>query len=149
MPGITVRRIPEVQRNLKDFPRLLVMGCFQKALARAAAVFEEEIRSRCPETDYSTSSEEYGHLIDNLMDEITIDTQGRGGKARIGFGTKAMVALWVEYGHRMVTHKGKQVGSVEAHPFMRQSFEAAADRAIDAFTETVKEFMQSDGKAAA
>lgn len=146
--GITVRGIPEVQRNLADFPRLLVMGCFQKALARAAAVFEEELRSRTPETDYSTSSEDYGHLIDNLMDEITIDTQGRGGRARIGFGKKDMVALWVNYGHRMLTHKGRQVGTVQGTHFMQAAFAAAADRAVEVFIETVQEFLQQDNLAA-
>jgi hypothetical protein len=147
--GITVRGIPEVQRNLKDFPRLLVMGCFRKALARAAAVFEEELAARCPESDYSTSSEEYGHLIENIASQITIDTQGRGGKARIGFGKKGFLALWLEYGHRMVTHKGRQVGTVEATPFVRPAFEAAADRALAVFVEEVSAFLSDANKGMA
>src|ERR1700733_5711926 len=106
--GITVRGIPEIQRNLAEFPKVLVMGAFNKALSRAAAVFEAELRSRTPESDYSTSSEEYGHLVDCLMDVIEIDSGGRGGRASIGFGRKSMVALWVEFGHRMVSHSGKQ-----------------------------------------
>jgi hypothetical protein len=146
--GITVRGIPQVQRALADFPRLLVMDCFRVALGRAAAVFEEELDARCPESDYSTSSEEYGHLIDNLVSEITIDTQGRGGRVKIGFGKKGFVALWIEYGHRMVTHKGKTVGSVAAHPFMRASFESAADRALEVFTETVRDYLNT-GRIAA
>lgn len=141
--GITVRGIPEVQHNLKDFPRLLVLGCFQRALSRASAVFEEELAARTPETDYSTSSEEYGHLLDNLVSEITIDTQGRGGRVQIGFGRKGFVALWVEYGHRMVNRSHKQTGTVKAHPFMRPAFEAAANRAVDVFVETVQEYLQS------
>ncbi len=140
---ITVRGIPEVQKTLAAFPRLLVLRCFHKALSRAAGVMEEELRARCPESDYSTSSEEYGHLVENISSQITLDTQNRGGRARIGFGNKSFVALWIEYGHRMVTHKGRVVGSVQSHPFIRQSFEAAADRALEAFIEEVQNFMSS------
>ncbi len=142
MAGITVRGIPEIKRNLSNFPRALVIGCFNRALSRAAAVFEAEVRERCPETDFSTSSEEYGHLVDNLQSTITIDSQGRGGKARIHFGKSSFVALWVEYGHRMVTHKGRQVGTVAANPFIRQAFAAAADRALEVVIETVQEYMK-------
>lgn len=149
--SVTVRGIPEVQRNLKEFPRLIVLNCFRKALARAAAVFEQELAARAAamETDYSTSSEEYGHLVDNLMSEITIDTNGRGGRLKVGFGKKGFVALWLEYGHRMVTHQGKQIGSVKAHPIMRPAFDAAADRAVEVFTETVKEFLSEANLSAA
>jgi hypothetical protein len=142
--GITVRGIPEVQRNLAEFPKLLVMGAFNKALSRAAAVFETELRARTPESDYSTSSEEYGHLVDNLMDVIEIDSNGRGGRVSIGFGRKSMVALWVEYGHRMLSHSGKGKGTVQAHPFMRPAFEAAAEAALEAFTLAIQEFLQQD-----
>ena len=140
--SITVRGIPEVQRNLGAFPKLLVLGCFRKALARSAAVFEDELARRCPETDYSTSSDEYGHLVDSIVSHITIDFQGRGGRGVIGFGDKSFVALWIEYGHRMVTHKGKQIGSVVAHPFVRASFAAAADRALEVFVEEVQKFLR-------
>jgi HK97 gp10 family phage protein len=150
--GITVRGIPEVQRNLANFPRVLVLGCFQKALARASAVFEAELASRTPEADsYTTSSEEYGTLLENLTSAVTIDTQGRGGKASIGFGRKGFVAMFVEYGHQIaiggkltrkgITGPGRKGGFVPAHPFMRPAFEAAAERAVDVFIETVKEYM--------
>ena len=119
------------------------MGCFGKALSRAAAVFEEELAARCPEADFATSDEDYGKLLENITSEVIIDTQGRGGRAKIGFGRKGMVALWVEFGHRMLSHSGKDLGEVKAHPFMRLAFESAADRAVAVFTETVKEFMDN------
>lgn len=139
--GITVRGVSEVQRNLADFPRLLVMECFSKALSRAAGVFEEELRAVTPETDYSTSSEEFGHLVDNLVSTVTIDSQGRGGRARISFGKKGFVALWVDFGHRMLSHSGKEIKAVPGTGFMRRAFESAAERALEVFVETVKEFM--------
>jgi hypothetical protein len=147
---ITVRGIPEVQRNLAAFPKVLVVRCFAKAFSRAAAVFEAELRIQCPESDFSTSSEEYGHLVDNLTDEITIDTQGRGGHCQIGFGRKGFLALWIEYGHRIVTRSGKDTGKrVPAQPFMRKSFDIAADKALEVFVEAVQEFMREDAQVAA
>jgi hypothetical protein len=148
--GITVRGIPEVQGFLRAFPNVLVMGCFAKALSRAGGVFEAELRANMPETDYSTSSEEYGHLLDNLLSEVIIDTKGQGGKVKVGFGRKGMIAMWVEFGHRMLSHDKKptKLDRVKANPFMRRAFAAAADAAVDAFIETVREFMQSGVKAA-
>lgn len=149
--GITVRGIPELQRNLAAFPRLLVMGCFAKALSRAAGVFEEALRAECPDADFASSDEDYGKLLDNITSEVVIDTQGRGGRAKIGFGRKGFVALWVEYGHRMLSHEGKKtkLDRVKANPFMRKAFETAADRAVEVFVETVKEFMDGANPAVA
>src|SRR6185312_12470271 len=94
---IVVRGIPEVTRNLAAFPRTLVISCFSKALSRAAGVFEQELAARCPEADLgATSDEDYGTLLDNLMSEVEIDVNGRGGRASVGFGRKGMVAMWVE-----------------------------------------------------
>jgi len=41
----------------------------------------------------------------------------------------------------MVTHKPglKDVGTVEPHPFMRPAFEAAAERAMQAFGDVLQE----------
>jgi len=144
--GVIVRGIPQVQRNLAEFPRLLVMRCFGKALSRAAGVFEQELAARCPEAkDYAPSDDEYGPLLENLMSVVTIDTNGQGGRAQIGFGKKSMVALWIEYGHRIVTHAGRDTGKVAvANPFMRRAFAAAAERAVTVFVETVQEFLESD-----
>ncbi len=154
MAGITVRGIPEVQSYLRDFPRILAINCFRKALGRAAAVFEQELRARCPEADLATSDDDYGKLIDNLISTITIDSQGRGGRMQIGFGRKGFVAMFVEYGHRMVAHgataadrknnyEGKLLGAaVPPYPFMRPAFAAAADKAIEVVVEEIQEFMR-------
>ena len=148
--GITVRGIPQVQANLKGFPRILVMGCFAKALSRAAGVFEEALAAECPEAEMeTTSSEKYGTLLENIMSIVTIDTQGRGGRASIGFGKKGFVAVFIEYGHRMMTHQKKDTGKfVPQNPFMRRAFSRAADKALEAFTEEVENFMQSGSAAA-
>src|ERR1700761_1656564 len=51
------------------------------------------------------------------------------------------VARWVEYGHEMVVGgrkgKGKSVGRVEAHPFIRPAFEASESAAQDAIAMSI------------
>ena len=59
------------------------------------------------------------------------------------------VALWLEYGHAIVTHAGRDTGKkVAPSPFMRRAFDSAAERALEAFTEEVRAFMQ-EGRIAA
>lgn len=145
--GITVRGIPEVQRNLAAFPQLLVMQCLLKAVSRAAAVIEEELAARTPEDEDARSTEEYGLLIENLMSVVTVDENGQGARASIGFGKKGFIALFVEYGHRLV-RGGNQYGSVAPHPFMRAAFEAAAEKAVDVFIEEVRNYL-TEGSIAA
>lgn len=144
--------------NLKAFPKLMVMECFSKALRRAANVMAAEVRVRIPYNDQSrtaTSVKEYGLLLNDLISLVTIDANGNGGKAQITFNKKGMVALWVEYGHRMVTggrynrRGSRQVGNVPPHPFMRPAFEAAAEETIAAFIEEVENYVNADVRMAA
>lgn len=157
--GITVRGIPEVQSNLRALPKLLVMECFSKGLHAAAQVMESAVRVRLPYDRTASSVEEYGLLLNDLVSIVTIDTNGNGGQVQITFRKKAMVALWVEYGHRLVrggrlaskknkSGKGTVIGQVPPHPFLRPAFEAAADAAIDAFVAAVQSYM-TEGSIAA
>jgi hypothetical protein len=120
-------------------------------------VFEKELMARTPVGDLAklnTSTKKYGHLLQNIEREVTIDSSGNGGRAAIGFGKKGFVALFVEYGHANVRHisgvgkKASSKGDVEPHPFMRPTFEAAADAAFEAFIEEIETFM-AEGSIAA
>jgi HK97 gp10 family phage protein len=67
----------------------------------------------------------------------------------------AHVAIWVEYGHRMikggyskidpdgkVRGPGHEVGEVAPHPFLRPAYETAIAEAIRAANETMREFFR-------
>ena len=154
--GITVRGIPELQRNLLAFPKLLMMECIAVALRRAADVFVAVVRARCPmgKGEFDAESGEFAdgfaHLVEAVEAKVIIDPRGHG-RARIGFGKLGYRALFVEFGHRMVGHRNqgrvadlRSLGKdVPAHPFMRPAFEAGAEAALEAFTQAVEEYMSS------
>jgi hypothetical protein len=65
---------------------------------------------------------------------------GTAGQVKVGFGKEGHKAMWVELGHRMVTHKPdlKEIGKVPAHPFMRPGFDASRTEARNAVIEVIR-----------
>jgi hypothetical protein len=132
--------LEDCKRDLLALPRLFVRDSFPGALKAGGGVIEQELAARTPEgVTLTTSAKEYGPLRDDLDTEIEIDEQRLTGNAKVGFAGKGFVARMVEFGHREVTHKGKQVGEVKAHPFMRAAAETAADGAVEAFADSLGE----------
>lgn len=128
---------------LADAPKEIVAAGYVKALNAAANVIADALEIHTP-----VKAEDTGGLLDkgvlreSLMTEVQLDSQLRGGTARIGFGKNGFVALWVEYGHRMVSHKSggkKQIGEVRPHPFMRPTADASAEAAIQAFANSLQQ----------
>src|SRR4051812_19267166 len=131
---ITITGIEEVQQMLRDAPRAIVAAGFAKAGRAAANVIEAEVSLRTPVRSETVWDDEAfaefknatgGDLKKALVSTVEIDAQGRGVHTETGFGKQGHVANWVEYGHRMVSHKPKkrEVGFVAAHPFMRPAFD--------------------------
>jgi HK97 gp10 family phage protein len=128
---VKITGIAEVQKMLAEAPKNIVMLGFGRALNAGINVIAAAVAERVPVKE--------GELAAALVTEVVVDANARGGIASVGFGKMGHRANWVEYGHRMVTHKPgkKQVGDVPAHPFMRPAADASADAAIDAFAETL------------
>lgn len=135
---IQITGLAEVQRMLAEAPKTVVATAYLKALQAGANVIADELESRTP-----IKAEDVGGLLDkgvlreSVMIAVEIDSDLRGGQAEVGFGKNGYVAMWVEYGHRMVGHKPnkKLKGTVKANPFMRQTAAVSADRAIAAFQD--------------
>jgi len=158
-PTITVEGIAETVAMLDDLPKTLVLAGFTGALNAAADVLSAELDLQTPiRLGFSDGdlTVEGGALKAALMREVTLDSNYRGGLVEIGFGKLGYIANFVEYGHVMLSHSGKQLsgprtpgGFVPAHPFMRPAFEAGKERAIDAFVasiqQTVKNYKASRG----
>lgn len=130
---IDIRGIEETIRELERAPERIVKGAFARALTASAAVIMKAVNPRTPV--------EHGDLKAALTFDVAIDSQGRGGVAKIGFGKLGWKARLVEYGHRMIGHKPgkKQSGQVTAHPFMRPALETSAEEAIEAFRVSLEE----------
>jgi HK97 gp10 family phage protein len=128
--------LEDAKRDLLGLAGEIARDLFPDALKAGGDVIEQELEARTPEGKVSTSTKEYGPLRDDL--DTAIEIQGLTGSAKVGFGQdKGWVARLVEFGHRDVTHKGKQIGEVKAHPFMRTSADTAADDAVEAFADSL------------
>lgn len=138
--SIKVTGIEEVQRMLAEAPKSLVARGYVKALQAGINVFRDELELHTP-IRLAFEGEDLvvagGDLKSALTTAITLDSQFRGGVAAVGYGKLGYIALWVEYGHRMVGHKpGKKVlknSPVPPHPWMRPAFDTKADAALEAF----------------
>jgi hypothetical protein len=137
---IKITGLAEVQQTLRNMPRTLAAQAFFDALRAGVEPIMREVAARTPEASEGEHKEDQTHLIDALMCEIEIDSQGRGGHAAVGFGREGRKALWVEYGHNLVGHEpGKKlIGSVAPHPFMRPAADASADEAIAAVARVLE-----------
>jgi hypothetical protein len=127
-------------------PRDLVEVGLPAALTAAAQVFEQSVIERAPAPHEGHSDESIPHVKDAVVFDVQVDPVLPVGVARIGFqGQAAHVALWLEYGHRMVGHApGKQdLGFVEPHPFVRRAFDEGVEPAVDAFQQSISKTFQS------
>lgn len=143
---VTVTGVADVQKFLAEAPKTIVMAGFAKALRAGINVIAAELYSATPERDEGMRDENEPHLKDRLDTEVIVDTQGRGGYAGVGFGKETHRANWVEYGHRMVGHRPdkKHLGFVPPHPFIRPTFDKTADKAIEAFAESIKGTIETE-----
>ena len=176
----TIEGIEETCMMLQHAPALIASGAFLKALQAASNVIRDELEPRVPYDPEATGNAAHGGLLgafgqrasgpkgggyalrENVTTDIVLDQQGRGGSLDIGFGSLGHIALWLEYGHDIVTHFAhkaeyvtksgkvlrskwgdhKVVGHAAPNPFMRNATDASAERAIDAACDSLKKSMQ-------
>lgn len=105
----------------------------------AVSIVEDELRIHAPKGGEPLQEDER-RLRDAIMHVINIDPDFTVVAVTIGFGKEGRKALWMEYGHRMVSHRPglKPLGFIAARPFIRASFEATKDRVIARFYERLQ-----------
>lgn len=147
---LKITGLEQVIERLQGLPKEIVVKSYAKALDRAAGVIAAELEARAEglgETETDTP------LYEHVIVGTEVDTNGRGGIAKVGFDSSQDArtgkpqdakALWVEMGHRMVPHEthggfGVAHGHVPAHPFVRPAFEAAGDEAIAVFEQVISQ----------
>lgn len=135
---IMLTGLGEVEAFLNEAPTVIAAAAYRKALHAGIDVFAGGLEATTPVRK--------GNLKAALTTEVTVNANGTGGSARVGFGNLSHRALWVEYGHRMLSHKPgkKQLGSVPATPFMRPTFDSHADTAIEAVAESLSSSMNDE-----
>ena len=135
--AITVKGVEDTCKGLDQLPRSMVKHAFAKALAATSVPVVRALQARTPKLT--------GDLVEHITTEISIDAQGRGGRADTGFGKEGWKARLVEYGHRMVGHKPdkKEVGVVAPHPFMGPATVDAAEASVEAFDESLQDSIEA------
>jgi hypothetical protein len=151
---LRITGLEQVQRALSELPTSVVVKGFAKALDKGAGVIAAEVSARAETLDESGSQT---RLFEHVTVNVEVDTAKRGGVGTVSFDKSLdertgipqdLKAYLVEFGHRMVTHKPgkKEVGHVPAKPFLREAFEASADRAVEVFGETLIDSLSEIGE---
>lgn len=134
MIEVKIQGLEGIEEKLRSAGTKLAAKALRRALRVGGNVLRDEIRARTPV--------ETGILRKNVKLRVSVSAKREESIAKVGFGRQTVVARAVELGHRQLTHKKqgkKQVGQVPAHPFIRPAFEAAKQKAIDAFAQTIRE----------
>lgn len=148
---LNVTGIRETMEMLDGLPRYMVLQGFSKALHNAGQILMGEIGRLAPVQLAYEGGElvvSGGELKAAIRKQVTLDSNYRGGYVVVDFGKQNYKANWIEWGHRMIGHKPqkKQLygprtpdGNVRPFPFIRPGAEAAAQRAVDAFVQSMIE----------
>ena len=140
--SLEVHGLPELNEMLSQLPARIAKQVFGRALKVAGQVVKTEMVGRCPvktkDAGPKSNSLPDGALKADIGSKASLYPQNNAGACRIGPSAEtAYVAVWLEYGHAKVSHGKKRnrktLGNVPAIPFMRQSADATAQTAVDAF----------------
>lgn len=136
-----VRGSSELRSRLQSVGRDIAVKITEEALTAGAAVMKTAVEELTPRKS--------GELVAGLTSQVIVAPSGQAGEARIGFGHENYKARLVEFGHRLVVGKGakgKEIGRVSPHPFMRPAFESTKDEAQEAIAATIRNQVQTVNK---
>lgn len=142
--GVEITGLVETQKMIRNLPSEIASG-FEQDLMAPAAVVQDALRAGAPRREQRIGGDaEFPPLHETVVTDIHVNLSRFSGVASTGFGESGPVALWNEYGHRVVTHLGVDTGEhTDPDPFMRRVTDNCADRAIDAFSAKVAQRMRS------
>lgn len=140
---ITVTGLQETVEMLAKAPKTVVALGYTQALSAGGNVIADGLEVNTPVKAEDTGGIlDKGELRDSIVVAVNLDSQFRGGSVDVGFMTSNAadsVALWLDAGHRMVSHTGKVLGSVAGNGFMRKTADQTLEAAVDAFAASLRE----------
>jgi len=129
---VAISGLKETQQMLVELPLDLTRGSMGPALIAGSVVLQENLLVNAPVGH--GPHPEFAPLQETIVTDVEVENLS--GIASTGFGDSGPVAEWNEYGHRIVTHSGRDTGlSTAPNPFMRKTTDESADAAIDAFCD--------------
>jgi len=136
---VIITGLTETQRMIIEFPGELNRAGTERALMAGSAVLQQRLLENAPRGDRAAGKRfEFPPLSQSIVTDVRVDQQHGTGSAETGFGESGPVALWNEYGHEIVTIKGKDTGvATKPNPFMRRTTDESAEAVIDAFAASL------------
>jgi HK97 gp10 family phage protein len=157
MSEIQVQGLSELRFALINFPNLLQREALQNGLGAGCDVIVAEARQRAPKLTgrlqlsiYSIEAKRQ-ETSDYQVRNVTVHTGKRAAKKN----QDAYYAVWVEYGHGIITTDkrslgtpakgffGKKVKAVPAKPFLRPAYETKKEAAVSAFANYLEKMLPS------
>lgn len=138
---ITVEGLAETCSYLDGVSEIVATRCVVNGLDAAGEVMEAALWPLVPvdlRAAMNAAHGGLGALSTRLTRTIEVDPRGRGGVMELGFGPLGHIALWVEYGHRIVKGKWDTGKMTRAFGFMRRAFDASSEAAIEAYVNGVR-----------
>jgi HK97 gp10 family phage protein len=154
---VKVSGLSELRFALLNFTNQIQQETLQNALGAGCDVIVAEAKQRAPVLTgrlklsiYSIKGKR-GSSSDYQIRNVTVHTGKRWAKKNLD----AYYAVWVEYGHGIITtdkrtlgnaekgYFGKTVKAVPAKPFLRPAFETKKEAAVAAFAEYLRRILPS------
>ena len=157
--SIDVEGLSALQAKLDDLGTKAADRAIRKALKAGALIEQAAIIERAPVKDVTGGILPPGALKSDIVIRMKKDAMGANSAVVGPAKLTAHVARWVEYGHRLVLGgrlrvlasgktrgSGKQVGQVDAHPFIRPAYEASRSAVAEAICTTIATEVEKAGK---
>lgn len=137
--GVNITGMVETIKAIVDLPDRVTREVLPDALVAGSGVIQGALIDNAPErATPATSEREFAPLKESAVTDVEIDYAHGVGVASTGFGESGPVALWNEFGHRIVTRSGEDTGRrTDPNPFMRKTVDEKADEAIEAAAKVV------------
>jgi HK97 gp10 family phage protein len=157
--SIDVQGLAAIQAQLDALTKEAGDRAIRKALRAGAEVEKAAIEEAAPVKDVTGGILPAGALKSDITIRMSKDEQGTI-IAIVGPGKLTKwVARLVEYGHRLVRGgrsrvlangktkgPGKEIGTVQAHPFIRAGYEASRQAVADAICTTLATEVEREAK---
>jgi HK97 gp10 family phage protein len=157
MSEIQVSGLSELRFSLINFANELQREALQQGLGAGCDVIVADARARAPVLTgrlklsiYSIEAKRQ-ESSDYQVRNVTVHTGKRAAKKN----QDAFYAVWVEYGHGVITTDkrslgtpakgffGKKVKAVPAKPFLRPAYDTKKEAAVTAFAEYIRKMLPS------
>lgn len=126
---VKITGVEELGERMREFPDKLLVKGVRNALRAGGELLRLALSAAAPRAEDVTHGHEPGFLADHIAAKATVSTKNDKGSVKVGPVAKAFWGMFPEFGTR---HQ-------PAKPWMRPTFEANAQKALDAFVDSLKE----------